>query len=346
MCAAARILCLLLVSLVALAGGCDPTETLGPADAQDIPEGNDLGGDESSGDDPQDLPPEPGKCSFAISASEMDPYLNVAPPSTGLYDLYLWLVCAEYGLAQLQADIEISGDELVTDHFFSPSGDVVSIVWAEYGELNLAMSECPTDAILLGTLHLVGSGGGVRICLTEGEDGGALDCDSELEPHPFSCVGFASNGGRPCYKYIEGGCAPRNWIYNAFSISASNTNPNVQTGVPTEGPYMLYLWSSSLRLSALQGEIHVLGADAEFDPVFAAEPPYIGLTLEGGPDVLLASADCSSSSSLLGSILLIGNGEGVWVTLTPGAGGGIADCSKPYANHYLFDCRPFSSLGN
>ena len=54
------------------------------------------------------------------------------------------------------------------------------------------------------------------------------------------------------------------------------------------------MWCVAGAFSAVQGEFHIVGGAPGFDPVFAAEPPYISLNLADGPDVLLASPGCSS----------------------------------------------------
>jgi hypothetical protein len=104
----------------------------------------------------------------------------------------------------------------------------------------------------------------------------------------------------------------------------------------------LWLWQMSGGLTALQGDLHVVGGVA-FDPVFSAQPPYISLTLPDGPDVLLASPGCSTGAHLLGSFLVVDDGNGVWVELTPGIDGGVADCATPTPAGHPFICRPFSS---
>lgn len=132
---------------------------------------------------------------------------------------------------------------------------------------------------------------------------------------------------------------------HTFAIIASSTTPYAQQGAPQQGPYFLYLWALSGGFNAMQGNIHVLGADTGFDPIFAVLPPFIGLSQQGGPDVLLVSAGCVTGQTLLGSILLDGNGEGVWVTMSEGGvAGGAAGCGGAVGTVYSYKCLPYSSL--
>jgi len=323
--------------------GCEPVGVTGPSGP-----GSTLLGDDRTNpppDLPDDPPLEPPAYTFSISASPIDPYFNEGPAEAGAYDLYLWLVCTSRGLSHLEVDLDVSGDALVEDHYFSPLGnDVVSIDWEQYGELNLAVQGCPTIPTLLGAIHMIGSGDGGRICLsTEAEGAGAHGCYEPSAVHELSCVGFASDGSLPCVTNTTSGCAPPRFAHT-FAISASRTDPYVNTGEPRDEPYLLYLWRIVGNFSALQGDITDLGGDEAFDPVFGAEPPFINLTYEGGPDVMMAAPGCPGGPSLLGSILIEGHGEDVYVTMTQGADGGLATCEAA-PRLMPFGCRPYRTDG-
>lgn len=319
---------------------CVPQDLVGPPRDPAVDKPTD---EEPDDDDPE--PPSDPRFSFAISGSATDPYLHYGLPAVGDYDLYLWLMCSNYGLAHLQADFDVVGDALVADHFFSPEDGVVSIVWEEFGQLNLAVNGCPQHEKLLGRLHLTGTGDGVRIGMLRPDSTmGAVGCDDEARSSGFSCVGYASYGSVPPISGSADGCAASPYASSLqFAVSASQTDPNVQSAPSVDGPVLLWLWSLGGAFSAVQGDIHVLDGGAEFDPVFAAVPPFISLNLPDGPDVMLASAGCSSGSKVLGSLLVIDDGTGVWVTMTPGLGGAVVDCDPIDPQGHLYRCRPFSN---
>jgi hypothetical protein len=321
-------------------GGCTPEELVGPPSR---PDGDDFkGGDVDDEEDGGALGP--SRFSFAISASASSPNEHQGSPATGPYDLYLWLVCANNGLAQLQADFDVEGDALVEDHFFSPAEGVVSIVWQEFGEVNLAVAGCPKQAALLGRLHLVGEGEGVRIGMRRpSEDMGALACANGSEVRGFSCIGYASDGNPPPQQGPQDACASNPYAGQVrFTLSASDTDPYQQTAPAADGPMVLWLWSVSGEFSALQADIGV-ESGVPFDPVFSAEPPFLSLNMSGGPDVLLAAPGCSWGTNLLGSLIVVDDGSGVTVTMTPGPGGGAVDCDVPDPHVHSFSCLAFSS---
>jgi hypothetical protein len=340
--------CGALLGLLLMLPACNPQGGTGPSSPQDggidkdVPRDGGSGGD--GGDD--EPPPDPGRFTFAISGSDTDPFLNHGPATVGQYDLHLWLVCSNYGLSLLEIDLDVTGDQLVPDHYFSPAPGVTSITWQRFGELNIVPTGCPASALRLGTLHLIGDGDGGRVCLVAGSDSaGASSCET-AEVYPISTLGWASDGSEPCVADPGNGCIPNPLATHTFAISSSSTNAWLQQGPPQQGPYFLYLWALSGSFNALQGEIHVLGTDTAFDPLFAVQPPFIGLSMEGGPDVLMASPECVGGGRLLGSILLIGNGEGVWVTMSEGLGGGAAGCGGAVGTVYSYKCLPYSSLAS
>jgi hypothetical protein len=345
----------LLAGLLLALPACDPTGGSGPSSPQDWSGGGgkDHPRDDGSGgqdDDPPPPPPpppppDPGRFTFAISGSDTDPFLNHGPATAGQYDLHLWLVCSNYGLSLLEIDVEVTGDQLVPDHYFSPAPDVTYITWERYGELNIAPSSCPAYAFRLGTLHLLGDGGGGRVCLVAGsETAGATACVNG-QIWPISVLGWASDGSEPCVTDPGNGCIANPSPSHTFAISSSSTTPYAQQGAPQQGPYFLYLWALSGAFNAVQGELHVLGTDTPFDPLFTVQAPFIGLSQQGGPDVLLVSTGCVTGQTLLGSILLDGNGEGVWVTMSEGGvAGGAAGCGGAVGTVYSYKCLPYSSL--
>ena len=341
-----RTFTLLLGGLLLVAVGCT-TQDLGGPSRPTSGDGNkpgDTGGDNGGGDNGLDAPADP-RFTFTISASATSPYVQQGEIVQGPYDLYLWLVCSNVGLAQLQADFTLSGDELVPDHFFSPEGSVVSIVWQEYGQLNLAVNTCPDGEELLGRLHLTGTGSGVRIIMERPADPtlGAFGCADLSRVSGFSCAGYASDGNLPPEILSADGCAPSSTAGGyTFAISASAVHPFAGTAPRVSGPIPLYLWCIAGSFSALQGDIGVGGGAGEFDPVFSAIAPYLSLNLPDGPDVLLAAPGCSEGVKLLGSLWVLDDGGGVAVSMVPGPGGGAVDCGSTPTTHG-FTCRSFSN---
>ncbi len=348
-----RFLAHVLAVLLMLGNGCTPQDVIGSSDRGTGGTGGlggnggkDGGSGDDGGDDGGDDPvPPPTTFTFSISGSATDPYLTYGPPQDGAYDLYLWVLCAPAGLSQVQADFTVEGDAFVPDHFFSPEGSAISIIWEDYGELNLALSDCIESETLLGRVHLNGFGEGVRLSMQRPAiDLGAYGCGADQDVHGFSCAGYSSDGSPAPQTLSDDGCAlPPSSSSPLFAISASPVVANQQGGPPVAGPVQLFVWSLGASFSALQANIEVVGGSGTLDPAFAAQSPYISINTPDGPDVLLASPGCSSGTKLLGSIWVMDDGTGVWVTMTPGAGGGgYADCSPTPGVHH-FTCRPFNS---
>ena len=134
---------------------------------------------------------------FTISSSPTDPYQQIDSPTGALRSIYLWITCAERGLARLEAGI--SGTLLPLA--FIPSEGVFNAGSAT--EINLAVNECPTGDELarnLGHWLVIDQGG--NICLGLNSQGvfGAEDCAPAF-PGFWNAPrvhGFASDGSLPC----------------------------------------------------------------------------------------------------------------------------------------------------
>lgn len=323
--------------------GCDPTAFGGVSSPESGRDGfkddRPGGGNDPAGGDGGSGVVEPGRYTFAISASPVDPFENEGAPATGPYDLYLWLVCGSRGLSLLEADLAVRGDAPVADHFFTPAEGVVSIDWDAYGDVNVVPADCPDGETLLGTLHLEGSGEGVAIWIDPVPDGiGAQDCGAPAESWGFSCLGFASDGSVPIERHPFQACFRSGRPFE-FAISGSSTDPYVQSGDPVDGAVRLWLWNLSGSFQALGGNFEVVGGTL-FDPPFSAEPPALNIDAEETPDVFLATP--CAASALIGSVLVTDEGGGVEVTLVPGPDGGVAGCAaEPVVE--MFACRAYSS---
>lgn len=185
------------------AAGCTPQNLQGPSHHGNLNDAGDKGGDD---DDPPPPPPPPDpRFTFAISASSTDPFVDVAEPQVGPYELYLWLVCANVGLFMIQCDLPVEGDALVGEGF-SPDPGVVGIDWDEYGQFIVSLAECDQGPMRLGAFHLSGEGEGVAINLLSGADSGRATPCGASEAWRFASRGFASDGSEPVVVGAESGC--------------------------------------------------------------------------------------------------------------------------------------------
>jgi hypothetical protein len=330
----------LLAIVLAAAFSCQPSSTVGPSAGDDSGGGG--SGDGSGGDDPDPTSPE-HLYTFSISASATDPHVNVGAPAAGLYDLYFWLVCANYGVMHVQADFAVHKDEFDESGFFTPSEKVTAATWEELGELHASVQGCPTGETLLGTIHMIGSGSGGRVAMSSAVSRvGVVVCGAETELRPYCCFGYASDGSKPKVSHLHLSCYSAGDEPHELAVSASPEDPFVQTGEPEHGAYYLYLWSLSGQFTALEGDIQVDGGGASA-AAFAAEPPFQRPNGSGGADVLLTGPGCSAGTLFLGTITLTGNGEGVSVTVVP-VGDGVTDCADP-SETATYTCRAYVSGG-
>jgi hypothetical protein len=133
--------------------------------------------------------------------------MSEAMPTHAVREIYLWLLCAQRGLAALEAGVVHSFDSAS----FVPLNGVVNA--GQAGDLMLAVPACPMGESLdhlLGYWVVWDDGG--AICLAPSATNGilaAVDCDPD---HPSSwsdphVVGFSSDGTTPC-EIGDNGCGP------------------------------------------------------------------------------------------------------------------------------------------
>jgi hypothetical protein len=134
---------------------------------------------------------------FSISASSTDPHVNVATPTNGIRNLYLWATCIDDGLSAFEAGT--TGTLPV--YAFTPSNGVMNVGGAS--NLLLAVPGCPYGSkvnFLLGYWIVQDNGG--TLCLGPSATNnviGAVNCDGNptLTQNPV-VTGFSSSGGSPC----------------------------------------------------------------------------------------------------------------------------------------------------
>lgn len=134
---------------------------------------------------------------FSLSASDSDPFENIATPTDTMRNIYLWATCIEDGLAAFEGDLTST----LTVLGFNPLNGVLNIGGAT--NLLLAVPGCPYGAnvnFLLGYWVVQDVGG--SLCLEPSAANGLLggvDCaaDPVLTEAPI-VIGFSSNGSPPC----------------------------------------------------------------------------------------------------------------------------------------------------
>jgi len=134
---------------------------------------------------------------LSISASDTDPWVNVAPPVTGLRQLFLWATCLDRGVTALEADAAGSLDPLG----FQGLNGCANLGGGR--NLLLSIPGCPIGAeanLLLGSWWVYDQGG--DLCLAPSEANGALvfvECPA-APPRLATpgVVGFSSVG-EPCH---------------------------------------------------------------------------------------------------------------------------------------------------
>jgi hypothetical protein len=143
---------------------------------------------------------------WTLSASDTDPYANIAEPSLGIFEIHLWLACSTEGMSAAEFFVE------------DTTGNLVLLAWTPCCGflLNgpgpcpfLAVGGCPSGPQRAGwftVLDPTGQGGSVCIlpCPATGANY-TVDCSATPEAHPNAWIGFSNNGTPPC---SGGECGP------------------------------------------------------------------------------------------------------------------------------------------
>jgi len=141
---------------------------------------------------------------WTISASSTDPYVHTAPPGTGLYRLYVWLVCITsevFGNGAFHLDGSLA-DRIVGVNAIPPFGVLVT------SDLDLGPYTTPCLSSgahpVLEVVILDDSGIGGNLCIGETVVGALnTSCNCTLLCFPHAVTGFASDGTAPC---VIGSC--------------------------------------------------------------------------------------------------------------------------------------------
>ncbi len=149
---------------------------------------------------------------FTISASDTDPFATSAAPSGGVRNLYLWVTCADRGIAAFEADVAGS----LTPLAFVPQPNVLNVYGAD--RLMLAVGGCPTGTEvnhLLGHWVVDDHGGDLRLVPSAASGAiTAVDC------HMIETEGWVD---------------PRVFCFSSAGTPAIlGTNGCVESGAPTQ----------------------------------------------------------------------------------------------------------------
>lgn len=130
----------------------------------------------------------------------------------------------------------------------------------------------------------------------------------------------------------------------AFSVSASSTDPFVNSAAAPSGPLDLFVWlvQADSGLSAAEFDIEREGVELQSN-YFTPAGDNLFLTWEGSGEVDLAVAGCPHNPTLLGTLHLVTTGDSVHVSIIQDSEwGGAVDCGPCYLLHD-FSCIPFAS---
>lgn len=127
---------------------------------------------------------------WTISASSVDPYVNVGVPNPGLHDLFLWLICSTDGASVLEFGLDTTNGQIVGfdygPHTLVPGG--------------VAFVGCLTAPAVVLRMLAFDEGQGVNVCFFTGGLGtlGVRNCAPGSDLFPMAWIGFSSDGSPPC----------------------------------------------------------------------------------------------------------------------------------------------------
>jgi len=145
---------------------------------------------------------------WSISASDTDPFENVATPQTGLFSLYIWVTCIQSEVLNVGGfGFEGSLADAIVGVVALPGFGVVQT--SDPLEIGIA-ADCTTDAPAPTAEVFVfdGTGKGGTLCLVGTSMPASQSCNCDA-PFPMcfenAVTGFSSDGSDPC---VVGSCTP------------------------------------------------------------------------------------------------------------------------------------------
>ena len=133
---------------------------------------------------------------FTLSADSTDAWVQTAAQTSGLREIYLWLVCTTDGISAFEAGVSGSGFPLA----FVPHNGTINAGSAN--ELLLAIPGCPLGDPNLLVGHWLVIDSGIDLCLEPSSQNGLMagvDCAVVPELSDLVTVfGFSSSGTPPC----------------------------------------------------------------------------------------------------------------------------------------------------
>lgn len=128
---------------------------------------------------------------WTISASSTDPYVNTGVPTPGVYDLFLWLVCAGDGASVLEFGLDTTNGQIV-GFDYGPHTPIP-------GGVAFAGCLAATPQVVLRMIAF-DEGQGVNVCFFTGGIGtlGVRNCQPGSDLFPMAWIGFSSDGTPPC----------------------------------------------------------------------------------------------------------------------------------------------------
>ena len=147
--------------------------------------GGDVGGSDGANE------PIDGHYIFSVSASAVDPSVNSATAPDAPFELYVWLLESNAGLAAFECDIHTEGVALAEEYYRAEDPHLF-ITWEGSGEIDMAVAGCPTSPTLLGAIRVESVSGPVHVEIEPGAAGGAVDCTAFPTLHEFECIPFRS----------------------------------------------------------------------------------------------------------------------------------------------------------
>jgi hypothetical protein len=149
----------------------------------------DSGGDDG-GSDPDPTLSCPGGFRFAISESPVDASIQHGDLRNGIYPLFLWKL-RNTGISALEGVFVIEGGTYF-EGSFSAEDPFIAINIANGPDVMTAVGGCPCDSMLIGQFYVDAGPEGVRVRLTPGPTGGAVNCATNPAIAEFLCSEYSS----------------------------------------------------------------------------------------------------------------------------------------------------------